>query len=43
MDAVIDLTCPVKDVTQSHAGRSLKHSQTVNAISVQMKTISRDA
>lgn len=29
---VIDLACPVKDDTQSHAGRSLKHSQTANDI-----------
>lgn len=32
MLTVIDLTCPVKDVTQSHAARSLQHSQTVNDI-----------
>lgn len=32
MLTVIDLTCRVKDVTQSRAGRSLKHSQTVNDI-----------
>lgn len=32
MLTAIDLTCPVKDVTQSHAGRSLKHSQAVDDI-----------
>lgn len=32
MLTVIDLTCPVKDVTQSHAGRSLEHSQAVDDI-----------
>lgn len=33
MLTAIDLTCPVKDVTQSHAGRSLKHSRAVDDIS----------